>query len=148
MMDKTSQCATPSGCRFHLDGPTRLDKQAAGLLTHADGLSLPRKWASIQRWQDLVEKEVHRILEAYGSTAFEDLPNVRRALLRRNYGPGGQETIMLTTEAEAALLARVGRKGFRRVIRDDDGVNREYLIKHLTPGSGCLEIRLSWYGQA
>ena len=135
--------------RYHLDGPTRIDKQAAGLLSQAGGLSLPRKWGLIPLWENLVQREVERLLKEYGHLAFEDLSeDVSGPVLRHRFEPGGRELVELTKTAEAALLVKLGSKCFRRVVRDDDGLQREFLIRRLPYGSGCLEVRLSWYGQA
>ncbi len=139
--------------RYHLDGPTRMDKRAADILSHAGGLSLPRKWARIPRWEDLVRKETERLQRECGSDALEDKRRRQKekgchAFLRHRYEAGGESVVELTRVAEDSLLSRIGSKCYRRVVRDDDGITREYLIKRIVRGSSILEVRLSWYGQA
>jgi hypothetical protein len=139
--------------RYLLEGPTRMDKRAATLVAYAHGLNLPRKWSAIRPWQQLVEKEIERLQKEQGSEAFKSSNGERgkkgrAAGLTRRVRPSGEEVIELSEEAAAALAERESLRGFRRQIRDEDGVQREYLIKHLATPEGRLEIRLSWYGMA
>jgi hypothetical protein len=142
--------------RYLLDAPTRIDRGAAILQAHAGGLHLPRKWKDARRWEDLVQEEVERLRETFGDEAFRDLrketkdPNAHGKLLDLKTTGEGETFLTLTKEAEDALLASIGHKGFRRKVRDADGAEREYLIKRfpVRGGAGYMEARLSWYGQA
>lgn len=140
--------------RYLHEGHTRIDKRAAEFVAHVEGLTLPRKWTSIRKWEDLANEEIGRLHDEHGDDAFVDLRsrtrdgNARGALLGRRYKADGKEEFLLTKEAEEALLATVGHKGFRRVYQDEDGLRREYLVKRFRAGTGHLEARLSWYGQA
>jgi hypothetical protein len=98
-------------------------------------------------------QEIERLQREHGSAAFEAGEigrgkRTRGALLLRRMRPSGEGVIELSEEASRALAERESQHGFRRLIRDDDGVQREYLIKRLRTPSGHLEIRLTWYGMA
>lgn len=138
--------------RYLLEGPTRMDKRAATLVAYAHGLNLPRKWTAIRPWHQLVEKEIERLQKELGSEAFKSSTargkKARSAGLIRRVRPNGEQVIELSEEAANALAERESLRGFRRLVRDEDGVQREYLIKHLRTPEGRLEIRLSWYGMA
>ena len=146
--------AVKPGSRYLLEGASRIDKRAAELVAHVENLTLPRKWSAVRKWDELVQEEIERLELEHGEEAFEDLrkktrdENARGPLLRRRYKPGGEELVTLAPEAEEALLASVGHKGFRRVQKDEDGASREYLVKRFKAGTGYLEARLSWYGMA
>jgi len=135
--------------RYLLDAKTRIDKQAAAFLAHVGGLNLPRKWGSIKVWEDLRKERIASLREDPGEDqALKTVQGVRGPLLVKKSKPNGETVLDLSEEAEEALLAEVGHKGFRRVIHDKDGQNREYLIKRFRAGTGYVEIRLAWYGQA
>ena len=140
--------------RYLLEGRTRRDKRAGALVGHIDRLALPRKWGSIRQWDELVQEEIDRRLDEFGEDAFVDVrkrtgdPNARGTLLKRRQAPDGKETVELTKDGEEALMASVGHRGFRQVIRDADGARREYLVKRFRAGGGYLEARLSWYNMA
>jgi len=147
----------PAPERRHLQaGTSLLDQQTAAFLSHAAGFSgLPRTWKSVQRWEDLVQAELERLREELGESAFEDLrkttgdSNARGPLLKRSYtARTKEEVVSLTAEAEEALLDSVGPRWFRRIHKDEDGVQREYLEKRLRAGSGVFTGRFSWYGRA
>jgi len=144
----------PPERRYLLDAPTRIDRGAAVLVAHVGGLSLPRKWGSVKTWDSYEEDEVKRLQETYGDEAFKDLrrenndSNAHGRLLVKRTNAQGETEIKLTKEAEDELLATVGHKGFRKIIKDTDGLRREYLIKRFRAASGHIEVRLSWYGQA
>ncbi len=139
--------------RYLLEGPTRMDKRAATLVAYAHGLNLPRKWTTIRPWNQLENQEIERLQKEYGAAAFEAgetgrEKRMRGALLLRRMRPSGESIIELSEEASRTLAERESLRGFRRLIRDDDGVQREYLIKRLPTPTGHIEIRLSWYGMA
>lgn len=139
--------------RYLLEGPTRFDRRAATLVAYAHGLNLPRKWTTIRAWHQMEAQEIERLQREHGAEAFEASEKgrgkrPRGALLQRRVRPSGESVIDLSEEASHALAERESLRGFRRLLRDDDGVQREYLIKRLRTPSGHLEIRLSWYGMA
>jgi hypothetical protein len=127
--------------RYLLDAPTRMDRKAAAVLAHVGGVNLPRKWKSVKKWEDLVQEEVERLQDTFGDEAFGEL-------LEKRTSPKGETIIRLTTKAQDALLESRGYQGFRRIVRDVDGVNREYIIKRFRSGDGYTEVLLTWYGQA
>jgi hypothetical protein len=141
--------------RHLLNLPTRIPRNAAMVRANVGKLRLPRKWGDIKKWDDLVEDKIKRISEDIGEEAFQDLrretgdPNAHGKLLERRF-KNNAETIELTRESKESLLAEVGPKGYRDIIKDKDGLSREYLIKRfpVRGGSGYMETRLSWYGQA
>jgi transcriptional regulator with XRE-family HTH domain len=140
--------------RYLLDAPTRIDREAAVLVACTSRLNLPRRWNDVRRWDDLAQEEAKRLLGAYGEEAFRDVrqetgdPSAHGRLLKRRTTPSEETVITLTEEAENTLSEAAGCKGFRKVIKGEDGLNREYLIKRFKAGPGYVEGRLSWYGQA
>jgi hypothetical protein len=134
----------PTGApsRFLLEGSTMRDSRAIGLINHVEKISLPRKWSTIKRWENLEQEEIRRIQEVHGAKAFQS------GLLSRRFRRGFGDVIELTQESEQTLMDGLASKPFRKVIPDEDGVRREYLVKQIKTSGGLLEIRLSWYGQA
>lgn len=143
----------PPERRYLLDAPTRIDREALVLVAHVGTLNLPRSWKNVKPWSELEKNEVQRLRDEMGDEAFKDLrkesknPNAHGRLLVKKTNAKGETEIKLAKEAEDALLETVGYRGFRKVVRDPDGLSREYLIKRFRAGSGYIEARLSWYGQ-
>lgn len=134
--------------RLLLDNRTRIDTKAAQLVGFMDGTALPRKWGRVRTWDELVQDEVARLREAHGEAAFETVQDIRGALLVRRYTAAGVEILTLTKEAEEDLLEREGPRGFRRLLKNEDGIQTEFLVKQWRAGGGRIRIRLSWYGLA
>lgn len=139
--------------RYLLEGPTRMDKRAATLVAYTHGLNLPRRWSTVRPWHQLEALEIERLQKELGEAAFkaqeEEEKKTKRkrgALLLRRTRPSGEVVVELSEEAARELGERESLRGFRRLIRDEDGVQREYLIKRIRTPKGFLEIRLSWYG--
>jgi DNA-binding transcriptional regulator YiaG len=141
--------------RHLLNRSTKISREAALVKSSMRGLRLPKKWGDIKRWEDLVKEKVKRLSEELGDEAYQDLraetgdPNAHGPLLERRF-KNNAEVVELTREARENLLAEVGPKGFRERVQDADGPFREYIIKRLPVrgGSGYMEARISWYGQA
>lgn len=126
-------------------GMTRADARAVDLVHNLHQLRLPRKWANVPRWEELVAKEVQTLQEDYGEVAFAE-DHVRDALLARRTGRDGREVVQLTPESKRALRVRVGTGvGYRDV---DARTGAEYLVRLVQTGTGYLEVGLSWWGQA
>lgn len=126
-------------------GMTRADVRAVDLVHNLHQLRLPRKWANVPRWEELVAKEVQTLQEDYGEVAFAE-DHVRDALLVRRTGRDGREVVQLTPESKRALRVRVGTGvGYRDV---DAKTGAEYLVRLVQTGTGYLEVGLSWWGQA
>ena len=139
----------PRTARLLLDSRTRMDAGAAQLIGWLDGTALPRKWDRIHEWKDLVQAEVDHIRETHGEAAFTEAPGIRGPLLRRQWKDSGKvEVVELTKEAEEELLEREGPRGFRRVLKNEDGIQTEFLVKQWRAGGGRIRIRLAWYGLA
>jgi DNA-binding transcriptional regulator YiaG len=134
--------------RLLLDNRTRIDTKTAQLVGFMDGSALPRKWGRVRTWDELVQDEVVRLREAHGENAFEAVQDIRDALLVRRHTAAGVEVLTLTKEAEEDLLEREGPRGFRRVLKNEDGIQTEFLVKQWRAGGGRIRIRLSWYGLA
>jgi hypothetical protein len=131
-----------------LDQTTRLDAKAAKALGFLSGTLWPRKLEKIRKWSELYQDEVERIRTEHGDAAFETAAGIRGPLLSRMWDKDGRELVELATEAKENLLDRVGPRGFRRVIKNEDGLKTEYLVKRWRAGSGYMQVRFSWYGQA
>ena len=134
--------------RLLLDNRTRIDTKAAQLVGFMDGSALPRKWGRVRTWDELVQDEVARLREVHGDAAFTPDPDIRDALLVRRHTAAGVEVLTLTKEAEEDLLEREGPRGFRRLLKNEDGIQTEFLVKQWRAGGGRIRIRLSWYGLA
>jgi len=134
--------------RLLLDTRTRIDTKAAELVGFMDGSALPRKWGRVRMWDELVQDEVARLREVHGDAAFTPDPDIRDALLLRRYTAAGDEVLTLSKEAEEDLLEREGPRGFRRLMKNEDGIPTEFLVKQWRAGGGRIRIRLSWYGLA
>ena len=130
------------------DSPVRMDAMAIKAVGFFGDAKLWRKWEKAKTWDALEMDEVARLHETHGEAAFEDAPGIRGPLLRRTWTAAGVEVVELTKEAEEALLEREGPRGFRRVKRDADGIEREYLVKRVPAGRGALTLSFTWYGQA
>lgn len=130
------------------DGPSLVSKETATLVRHAGGLALPRKWSSVPVWDDLAAEERDRLLETYGERAFRTLDDRPPLLKWVTDRETEKRTAILTREAEDLLADRVGVKGYRRLLRDEDKVSREYLVRRFASGSGHVEVRVSWYNAA
>jgi hypothetical protein len=134
-------------------GKTLASARALDIVSSAHRVRLPRKWSTIPRWKDLVQKEVDRIQEEEGDEAFRDLrditgdPEARGPLLKKRYrGKDKPAEIQLTAEAERNLKRRVGL-GLGFIDVDKEG--QECLYKLYEVGErGLLEIGLSWQGLA
>ena len=138
----------PSRTRFLVDSPTRLSYETNAFLSRTPRLNLPRKWASIPRWEDLVEKEKGRLMDTMGERAFESRPGYPAPLVKRT-GPGGEDVVQLTKAGRRSLEEADGPRCFRRVDTDADKRRREYLVKILRVGDeGSLEFSVSMYGRA
>lgn len=122
--------------------------KAAQLVGFMDGSALPRKWGRVRTWDELVQDEVARLREVHGDAAFTPDPDIRDALLVRRHTAAGVEVLTLTKEAEEDLLEREGPRGFRRLLKNEDGIQTEFLVKQWRAGGGRIRIRLSWYGLA
>lgn len=125
--------------RYLLEGETRLDTTTAQLVSQLSGLRWPRKWSAIRRYDLLAAAEIERLKKEWG-----DEPS---PLLTRKTRDG-VETVELSARGEEALVAREGERGFRRVVKGESGLTREYFIKRLTTSDGFIETRLSWFGAA
>lgn len=134
--------------RVMTDGPSLVSKETATLVRHAGGLALPRKWSSVPVWDDLAVEERDRLLETYGERAFRTLDDRPPLLKWVTDRETEKRTPVLTREAEDLLADRVGVKGYRRLLRDEDKVSREYLVRRFASGSGHVEVRVSWYNAA
>lgn len=128
------------------DSRVRMDALALKAVGFFGDVKLWRNWNTVKTWPELVQNEVARIRETYEEAAFKDAPGIRGPLLIRKYTTAGEEVLTLTKEAEEGLLEREGPRGFRRVQRDPDHVEREYLVKRVSAGRGSLTVSLSWYG--
>ena len=129
------------------DGRTHLSRETATMVRSVGGLSLPRKWSSVNKWDDLVEKEVSSIQNFHGADAFK-LTESGPALLELKMDTKGKSVIRLTKEGERGLVEREGLRGFVRMEKDLDGRYRENLVKTFRSGSTHLTVHLSWYGGA
>jgi hypothetical protein len=146
--------------RYLLDGSSRLDRATATFVERIGKVPFPKKWASVKRWQDLVRDECDRLQELHGEAAFKPTDQRGPLLIRRFVFTGpkgadraatrpGQHVVDLTAESEAGLLESLSGRPYRRPIKDDDGVTREYLIsRSRVPGGGYIEARVSWYNMA
>jgi len=130
------------------DGPSLVSRETATLVRHAGGLALPRKWSSVPVWDDLAAEERDSLLETYGERAFRTLDDRPPLLKWVTDRETEKRTAVLTREAEDLLADRVGVKGYRRLLRDEDKVSREYLVRRFASGSGHVEVRVSWYNAA
>jgi len=138
-----------SPTRYLLDGQSTVDADAAAMLHQVEGLKLPRRWGAIRRWDDLVDEEVERLKAQHGAAAVRSKAYPDAPLVRRDTKSG--PVLELSKDAEETLLATVGHKGYRRILKGEDGIPREYLVKRLAAGkggAGFVEVRLSWYGTA
>lgn len=140
--------AGPPQARVLQDSRVRMDALAVKAVGFFGDVKLWRKWDNVKTWPALVQDEVARIREAHGEAAFEDAPGIRGPLLRRTWTAKSEELVELTKEAEEDLLECAGRVGFRRVKRDPDRIEREYLVKRVPAGRGALTLSFTWYGQA
>lgn len=140
--------AGPPQARVLQDSRVRMDALAVKAVGFFGDVKLWRKWDNVKTWDALVQDEVARIREAHGEAAFEDAPGIRGPLLRRTWTAAGVEVLTLTKDAEEDLLESAGRVGFRRVKRDPDRIEREYLVKRVPAGRGALTLSFTWYGQA
>ncbi len=139
--------------RLLRDAPTRLDRGAAHLVHGLVDLKLPRKLASVPTLESLIMEEVKRLLEDEADVAFRDTReeglNGRPPLLRYVTTAKDGRFPALTEEGRSALLERRGHLWFRRAQKDEDGVTREYVVRHLpVPGGGFLEAAFTLYGKA
>lgn len=140
--------AGPPQARVLQDSRVRMDAWAVKAVGFFGDAKLWRKWETYKTWDELVQDEVARLRETHGESAFEAVQDIRDALLRRTWTPKGEERVDLTKEAEDDLLEYAGRVGFRRVKRDPDRIEREYLVKRVPAGRGALTLSFTWYGQA
>jgi len=133
------------------DAPTRYDREALRLVHGLASLKLPRKLASVPSWEKLEAEEIQRLQEEDGDLAFNKLPdpNGRAPLLRRTVSAKEGNKIVLTPDGRSSLLERWSNRWFRQTQKDEDGVTREYVVRHLpVRGGGHLEARFTLYGQA
>lgn len=129
--------------RFLTDSPSRVSKETSLFLGRSPRLTLPRKWASVPRWDDLVTLEVEKILGREGEAALESRPGSPARLRETSTG------LSLTKAGVADLEETYGPGCFRRVELDADKRQREYLVRILpVEGGGRMEFRTSWYGSA
>ena len=126
--------------RLILEAPTRIDRNAYGLVNATTRLSLPRKWGAVQSWEDLVEEEKARLLDNYGEATA-----IREKLLVRKHPPGKPPTLELTTRAEDELMDAKASTWVRRVYKVA-GLPREHIVRRLRVGAGYVEARLTWFG--
>lgn len=135
--------------RFLTDSPSRVSKETSLFLGRSPRLTLPRKWAAIPKWDDLVALEVEKILGREGEAAFESRPGSPARLERRYNAKTKEEEVRLTKAGTADLEDTYGPGCFRRVELDADKRRREYLVRILpVEGGGRMEFRTSWYGTA
>ena len=138
----------PSRTRFLVDSPTRLSYETNAFLSRTPRLNLPRKWASIPRWETLVEEETDRLIGRLGERAFESRPGYPAPLVKRT-GPDGRDVVQLTKAGRRSLEEAEGPRCFRRVDLDADKTRREYLVKILRVGEDeSFEFSASMYGKA
>lgn len=133
------------------DAPTRYDRGALHLVHGLASLKLPRKLASVPSWERLEAEEIQRLQEEDGELAFKKLPdpNGRAPLLRWTVSAKEGKKVVLTPEGRSSLLERWSNRWFRQTQKDEDGVTREYVVRHLpVRGGGHLEARFTLYGQA
>ncbi len=134
------------------DGPTRYDCGAVDLIHGLASLKLPRKLASVPSWEKLCTDEIQRLQDEEGDVAYKDLrkdPNGRAALLRRVTKADRTQETRLTDEGKRSLLERWSNRWFRQAQKDEDGITREYVVRHLpVRGGGYLEARFTLYGKA
>lgn len=133
------------------DAPTRYDRGALHLVHGLASLKLPRKLASVPSWEKLEAEEIQRLQEEDGELAFKKLPdpNGRAPLLRWTVSAKEGKKVVLTPEGRSSLLERWSNRWFRQTQKDEDGVTREYVVRHLpVRGGGHLEARFTLYGQA
>jgi DNA-binding transcriptional regulator YiaG len=144
--------------RVLLDGATRLDRNAAHLLGRMEKVTLPKRWGSVKQWEDLVQEERDRLLAEFGPAAFQATDQRGPLLVTKSafIGPKvpgkpreRQDVVELTPEAEEGVLESLAGQPYRRLLKDDDGIMREYLVKRVrVAGGGTLEVRLTWYSMA
>jgi DNA-binding XRE family transcriptional regulator len=130
---------TRKDSRYLLEGETRLDATTAQLISQLSRLRWPRQWSSIRRFDALAQAEVERLQRIHGTG---DSPLLTRKMR------GQTEVVGLSSKAEEALITREGERGFRRVIKGESGLEREYFVKRLATADGYIETRLSWLGAA
>jgi hypothetical protein len=138
-----SRVTTTREKRLLLDGFTRMDRRTDALIGLLDGRGLPRSWDKVARWDVLVDEEIRRLIAEQDNAAFQGA----KPLLRKRATPRG-DIIELTPGAKAALRDKAGLAGFREVVKDPDGVRREYLVKWVRRSTGYVEVRVSWYDSA
>ena len=135
--------------RFLTDSPSRVSKETSLFLGRSPRLTLPRKWAAVPRWDDLVEKEVDRLQGTMGEAAFESRSGSPARLTRHYNARTKEEEVRLTKAGTSDLEDQFGPTCFRRVEVDLDKRRREYLVRILpVEGGGRMEFRTSWYGTA
>ena len=141
--------------RYLFDAPSRMDRDTFHFMTALKPIKLPRKWSAVRKWDDMVAEEITRIQEEYGPGAFAST-DTREALLKEttrvfkvNKVRQQETVVVLTSEAEDALLERNVGRPYRQVLKDHDGATREFLVHRVkVSGGGVIEARLSWYGSA
>jgi transcriptional regulator with XRE-family HTH domain len=154
MLVRTSPEAAPVRLGIGVPfGPAMVSSEALEVVQNSHRVRLPSRLSNTPRLEDLVEREVEKLLEEEGDRAFTDLkketgdPEERGRLLKKVYKAGGGEIVQLTAEGERRLKRThgLGKPGF--IERDQLG--REFLVKMFETGKGgLLEIGLSWSGLA
>ena len=141
-----------SRTHYLLDGRSRLSRKSVDFLRHSVHISFPRKWSSVPRWEDLVEKEKTYLLGTFGEDAFRDTDG-GPALLQRRTMTGRDETgkrvsreeVFLTRAAERELEER---RPFAKIEKDFTGFTREHLVRVIRYGSERIKYRVSWFEKA
>ena len=116
---------------------TRSDRWAMDIVHTVHKVNLPNKWSTIPRWENLVDKEIKRILAAEG----EDSASLKISHRSKD----NKKIIKLTAETER----RLRRDNSGKAIISTDRFGKECLTMYKGVGNkGTLEIGLSWGGQA
>ena len=139
--------------RLMLEAPTRVDHEAVRTFATLYGQRLPRSWSRVRKIEDLERERVEEILASYGEDeatrdfrAELDDRDARGPMLEREWR-GTTSALVLSDDEKAALRRDAGRRGFREVREDRDGILREYLVKSIQGRDGSAsEVGLSWYG--
>jgi len=129
--------------KFLTDSVTRFSPEMGWFLKHTPRIHLPRKGASIPRWDDLVEREVERLLGVMGEAAFGSSHGYPARLKRRYNAKTKEEVVRLTSAGVADLEETEGSRWFRKT---EDG--KEFLVRILRTrdGNGRVVFKASWFG--
>jgi DNA-binding transcriptional regulator YiaG len=127
------------------EGPTRMDRTAKGVIQGLFGMGIPKDIIKAPRWEDLVAREVDRLIREATETGQAPYKN---PALKFERDQEGNDRMVLSAIGRRSLREKSGARGFIEARKDRDGSSSECIVKRFRQGSVLVEVAFSWYSLA